>query len=136
MVKKKKTNQEERKTHLPMQEMRDSSSIPGLRISHGVGKPLQHSCLGNPMNREAQWATVHGVAKSQTWLSTTVVLLRCMSLWWRVLRDNSPWIAHVSSQTGLSDLFEQQASLEPRNSISLQRDLEVYFPRTIPGQQK
>ena len=82
------------------------SSIPGLRISHGVGNPLQYSCLGNPMNRGAWRATVHGVAKSQTRLSTTVVLLCCMSLWWRVLRDNSPWIAHISSQPGLSDLFE------------------------------
>ena len=30
---------------------------------------LQYSCLENPMDREAWWATVHGVAKSQTWLS-------------------------------------------------------------------
>ena len=30
------------------------------------GNPLQHSCLGNPMDRGAWW--VHGVAKSQTWL--------------------------------------------------------------------
>ena len=28
--------------------------------------PLQFSCLENPMDREAWWATVHGVAKSQT----------------------------------------------------------------------
>ena len=28
--------------------------------------PLQYSCLGNPMDREAWRATVHGVAKSQT----------------------------------------------------------------------
>ena len=27
---------------------------------------LQYSCLGNPMNIEAWWATVCGVAKSQT----------------------------------------------------------------------
>ena len=27
-----------------------------------------HSCLENPMDREAWWATVHRVAKSQTWL--------------------------------------------------------------------
>ena len=27
------------------------------------------SCLGNPMGREAWWATVHGIAKSQTRLS-------------------------------------------------------------------
>ena len=27
------------------------------------GNPLQYSCLGNPMDRKAWWATVHGVAK-------------------------------------------------------------------------
>ena len=32
----------------------------------GNGNPLQHSCLENPMDRGAWWATVHGVAKSQT----------------------------------------------------------------------
>ena len=36
----------------------------------GNGKPLQHSCLENPMNREAWWATIHRVAKSPTQLST------------------------------------------------------------------
>ena len=35
----------------------------------GVGTPLQYSCLENPMDRGAQRATVHGVAKSQTRLS-------------------------------------------------------------------
>ena len=35
----------------------------------GNGNPLPYSCLGNPMDRGAWWATVHGVAKSQTWLS-------------------------------------------------------------------
>ena len=29
----------------------------------GNGNPLQYSCLGNPMDREAWWAIVHGVAK-------------------------------------------------------------------------
>ena len=32
----------------------------------GNGKPLQYSCLENPMNRGVWDATVHGVAKSQT----------------------------------------------------------------------
>ena len=31
---------------------------------------LQYSCLGNPMDRGAWWATVHGVTESQKWLST------------------------------------------------------------------
>ena len=33
------------------------------------GNPLQYSCLENPMDSGAWQATVHGVAKSQTWLS-------------------------------------------------------------------
>ena len=33
------------------------------------GTALQHSCLENPMDREAWWAAVHGVAKSRTRLS-------------------------------------------------------------------
>ena len=32
----------------------------------GNGNPLQYSCLKNPMDRGAQWTTVHRIAKSQT----------------------------------------------------------------------
>ena len=35
----------------------------------GNGIPLQYSCLDNPMDGGAWWAAVHGVTKSQTWLS-------------------------------------------------------------------
>ena len=35
----------------------------------GNGTPLQYSCLENPMDGGAWWATVHGVAKGQTGLS-------------------------------------------------------------------
>ena len=35
----------------------------------GNGTPLQYSCLENPMDGGAWWAAVHGIAKSQTWLS-------------------------------------------------------------------
>ena len=46
----------------------DPGSIPGLKRSPGErhGNPLQYSCLENPMEREAWWAIVHRVAKSQT----------------------------------------------------------------------
>ena len=39
--------------------------IPGLGRSPGGGNgnSLHYSCLGNPMDREAWWATLHGVAK-------------------------------------------------------------------------
>ena len=46
----------------------DVGLIPGLGRSPGGGNgnTLQYSCLENSMDREARWATVHGVAKSQT----------------------------------------------------------------------
>ena len=49
-------------------DLRDVGSIPGLGRSPkvGNGKLLQYSCLENPMNRGAWWATVQGVEKSQT----------------------------------------------------------------------
>ena len=49
-------------------DARDVSSIPGSERSpgEGNGNRLQYSCLGNYMDREARWATVHGAAKSRT----------------------------------------------------------------------
>ena len=46
----------------------DAGSIPGSGRSPGGGNgnPLQYSCLKNSMDREAWWATVHGVTKNQT----------------------------------------------------------------------
>ena len=52
-------------------DVRDAGSISGLERSPGggLGNLPQYSCLENPMERRAWWATVHGVAKSQTRLS-------------------------------------------------------------------
>ena len=49
----------------------DPGSIPGLGRSPGErnGNPLQYSCLENPMDGEAQQATIHGVTKNRTQLS-------------------------------------------------------------------
>ena len=49
----------------------DPSSILGLGRSPGKGNgnPLQYSCLEDPMDRGAWWATVHGVVRSWTRLS-------------------------------------------------------------------
>ena len=40
-----------------------------ILLGEGNGTPLQYSCLENPMDGGAWWATIHGVAKSQTQLS-------------------------------------------------------------------
>ena len=46
----------------------DLGSVPGSRRSpgEGNGNPLQYSCLENPMDGGAWWATVHGIAESDT----------------------------------------------------------------------
>ena len=52
-----------------------TSSFPHQPQSHfldlflGNGNPLQYACLGNPMDRGARWALVHGAAKSQRQLT-------------------------------------------------------------------
>ena len=51
-----------------MKEGTKNKKVKGI-YGEGNGKPLQYSYLENPMDRKAWWATVHGVAKSQTRLS-------------------------------------------------------------------
>ena len=48
-------------------DKRDVGSVPGSGRSPGGGhgSPLQYSCLENPMDSGAWWATVHRVTKSQ-----------------------------------------------------------------------
>ena len=58
-------------------------SIPGSGRSPGKGNgnPLQYSCLENPMDGGAWWATVHGDTKSRTRLSDfTFFLLSCKQI--------------------------------------------------------
>ena len=49
-------------------DVRATGSFPGLQRSPGGrnGNPLQYSCLENPMDRGAWWATVPGVTKNWT----------------------------------------------------------------------
>ena len=78
-------------------ESRDGDLLPGLGRSPGgrYGNPHQYSCLENPMDRGAWWATVHRVAKSWTWLkrlstaqikfisySPRYLPMRNEKLWW------------------------------------------------------
>ena len=84
---------------------RDSCSVPGLGRLPGErnGNPFQYSCLENPMDREAWWATVHAVAKSQTWLVTNAHTHTHTHIFnWRIIALEycvsfchiSTWISH------------------------------------------
>ena len=56
----------------------DLGSIPGSGRSpgEGSGNPLQYSCLENPMDGGAWWATVRGVANAGSYVSSTPSFLR------------------------------------------------------------
>ena len=58
----------------------DSGMAPGWGRSpgEGNGSPLQYYCLENSMDGGAWWATVHGVAMSQTQLSDQARMHTCM----------------------------------------------------------
>ena len=62
----------------------DPGSIPGSGKSPGGGNdnPIQCSWLGNPMDRGAWWATVYGVAKSQTQLEQLNYNMKASSVLW------------------------------------------------------
>ena len=77
-------------------KVEDVGSIPGLERSPGGGRgnPLQYSCLENPMDRGAWWATVHGVTKSRTCLKQWA----CMHSWFIMLCSfpvYSKWFIHI-----------------------------------------
>ena len=44
----------------------DSIPESGESPGEGNGNPLQYSCLGNPMDRRAWWATAKGLEESDT----------------------------------------------------------------------
>ena len=105
--------------------IKDMGSIPesGRSPRGGHGNPLQYSYLENPMDREAWWATVHGVTRSQThlkWLYThtskkpmpesTLFVVQSLS---HVQRFATPWTAahqvslSIVSRTLLKFMFIQ-----------------------------
>ena len=55
----------------------DMSSVPESGRSPGEddGNSLQYSCLENPVDREAWKATIHGIAKSRTWLNVHACII-------------------------------------------------------------
>ena len=61
-----------------------SGSSPG----GGHGNPLQYSCLGNPMDGRAWWATVHRVTKSWTqWKRFSMQVHSCQVLFWDLVAE-------------------------------------------------
>ena len=118
-----------------------SGSVPGSgrSLGEGNGNPFQYSCLDNPMDREAWWIIIHGVAESQNQLSmhtwSPVILMckpvfACACIWVWVLSYGfllaavyGSWARHSSHSC---HLFQQQV-------LEMLSVLPVLFsnPRTI-----
>ena len=115
-------------------------SIPGLGRSpgEGNGNSLQYSCLENPMDRRAWWATITGVAMTWTqlsdWITTTncnigcqLLLLNCpfgaLTSWLLAAfhlvgqRSNNytPW-NYMHKKNGDSWTKSSEAVLKPKNA--------------------
>ena len=87
---------------------RDTGSILGFGrpLGEGSGNPLQYFCLGNPMERGAWRATVHGVAKKLS-NSTTTVGVRSWAIdWENGYRVTSPYPGRSHCPPGKSSCKE------------------------------
>ena len=120
----------------------DTGSIPELGRSPGGGNgtPLQYSCLGNPMGRGTWQMTVHGVTKSQTWLSNstaTTVHFQSMTGWGLLLQVLVPRHPHPhplgvkwSEAKDLPVLFMQQRAPTIHQTILCSQHIHVTQPNT------
>ena len=112
----------------------DLGLIPGLGRSSGGGhgNPLQDSCLENPMDRGAWWATVHVLTKSQTrlkWLSMHACGSHSLSKSVEVIRTafgtlessgeggHTPAPKHLSPSAHLSFCSQPASSLSVTDSV-------------------
>ena len=89
----------------------DQGSISGSGRSPGeeIGNPLQYSCLGNPMDRGAWWATIHGVAEELDTLSdfttsTTIYVFMYVYIYIS-LANFSPWFSNAFQHKLLTQTF-------------------------------
>ena len=124
-----------------------ASARPAFSLCLLNGNPLQYSCLENPMDGGAWWATVHGVAKSRTRLSDFTLpylTFLCMdSVPWQ-LRDTryaekdtfpplktpaASWMGQVWSW-GPSVVWESPLPLCPRSHHCQMNDVSKMLPRS------
>ena len=82
----------------------------GRSLGEGNGNPLQYSCLENPMDRGAWWATVQGVTKSRTQLSNFTHLMNKTAI--RLLNKSSLVTQTVNSLPAVWEIWVQPLGRE------------------------
>ena len=95
----------------------DPHSIPGSGRSPGEGNgyPLQYSCLENPTDSGAWWATVQGVAKSRPWLTLPHFHFRDPRVWG--MKHSGEWRCYATG----SQCLQAQSPLVCLRQIPIPR---------------
>ena len=134
---------------------------PGLdlKIGEGTGTPLQYSCLENPMDGEAWWAAIHGVAKSRTQLSNFTFTFHFYALekdmatnpreggaWWAAIYGVAPsrtqlkWLSSSSKRWLLVKICGVLLVVVPMTlehywqSVIKNGKLKMYGPTSLTGE--
>ena len=114
-------------------DVRDVGLIPGLGRSPGGGhgSPCQYSCLENPMDRGAQWALVHRVAKG--WDTTEATLhsgihLKCTARSWNRCAPCYESSSVVSNSLWPHELYSPWNSLGQNSGVG-----SFPSPGELPG---
>ena len=109
----------------------DAVLIPGWGRSPGAGtgQPLQYSCLGNPMDRGAWWAAVHGVTESLTRLSAPQKrVVSCYTQWLLLWTDFIIDFKNVRC----SSVHDRQSYISGPLFSSLIKDMNLIWPKSRP----
>ena len=115
-------------------DIRDAAWIPGSGRSRGGdnGSPLQHSCLENPVDGGAWWATVRGVAKSQT-RPSDFTLCQEKKVWHLV---RAHFMAGIRVPRALAFSCQEMTVFVPKESprmgFQASRGLGAGGPRVLP----
>ena len=86
------------------------------KLRRRKSQPVQYCCLENPMDRETWWAIVHGVAKSQTWLSLYKCTNIALTIFLYSKFSSVQFRCSVMSDSATPGTAARQASLSITNS--------------------
>ena len=101
----------------------------GKILGGGHANPLKYSCLVNPRDREAWWATVHRVAESQTRLKQLSIHVRrrLLRVSWTARRSNHSILKEINPEYSLEELMlklkRQYSAHLTRRADSLEKTL-------------
>ena len=122
-----------RNVHAIAGDTRDVGLIPGSGRSPGEGNgyPLQYSCLLNSMDRGAWWATVDGVAKSQTqlncWAHTSDPISKYLLEKWIHVYTKDYWNFHTNFLFIIAPNWGKKTPIRPSTAQWINKFYSIFM---------